>query len=273
MSVKVYYPMGGKMFLLNWWTYNERGHIILAKTEKSLHEAARMVCKKHIFEIKNMFEIDIVAPPQRLNVLVDKLSLDSRIFRFNRMMIEKVKNAFKKGEPLPVLFSTCKKYEPDFEVDPKDDWSVESHNQCKHCIYGLKCSLNSEEFYNKYYDRWQVLYPERAFPLPKNLVESKASIASNIESLWYADANFGHHSTGATIEELDYANASEHMSSRSLFFFRKIRELDQTELTDFIEKRKENLLKIREEQTKRQREAYKNKDVKDVEEIISFFNE
>lgn len=277
-QLKVYYPHGGPHFLLYWWTYNERGHVILSRTEGGIEPAIMRVSKEHTdAEIRAFMEIDIVAPSKAQCELAAAFALKDRIAAFHHEVIWRLREVIKSKKPLPSQFVLCTKYETD-EDDAvnKDEWANETHYSCKNCYETIRLvDMTKEELYAKYHEAWEKLFPLKRYVDPKRVL-SRATPAKDDEELYFADAVFGHHCSGIelnpvdrTISLADYWPA--HLTSHLLFLFRKTRDLDAKKFQSILERQQRAREDFR-KQTEKARVARQKKEERaQIEAVLSFF--
>lgn len=275
MSLKVFFPEGGKFFLLHWWSYNERGNVILTKNIASLETTAKCALKKYgELEFKSFFEIEIVAPSKQLNDLVSEAVYKEEVINFHREMCGRLSETVKHKVELIEPFKVCSTYvcNPDMIKYAAEDPSyVKYHLECLHCFAGIKCNISKEELHQRYYDKWQVIHPNKR--IDKRVI-SKATPALDGETLWYARANFGHHSGGLELEEVDYEIGYwVSFSNNIIFLFRKLNELDCSKFQTMADQAQKDHKKWQEEQSARRRDQF-DKDQQDKSnEVINFFKE
>ncbi len=272
---RVYYPHGGRRFLLHWWTYDDRGHVILATTERSLQAvAARVFDENTDAEIKALCEIDIVAPPVLLCALASGHVLQARIFAFHREVIRYLRDAAEAGRPLPSPFAVCSDYLPDEEVGMDvTEWARSTHYSCTHCVDTIQLvGLTPLELYERYHMAWRKLHPEAEYINPK-LVESRAPRALDNEPLWCACAEFGHHASGIVLNALDLDEAPSFLRlfDRVLFFFRRVRDLEPATMQATLDALK---IAAEERRARLEQERIATRKCNDdavIEETIAFF--
>ena len=233
--MKVFYPGGGRRFLLHWWTYDERGHLVLAPTEPGLQAVATRVFQKHPdAEIKAFAEIEIVGPSARLCALSELHDARDRIATFHHELVWRLREAVTAGRDLPAPFAVCTNYEPEEEVegDGHEAWARETHYGCLHCKERIRLvGLTPADLYAQYHAAWYAANPSRAHE-DRRLVPSRAPAADDHEHLWFAEANFSDHSGGVVLTEMLLDEAETYrprcLSDRVMFFFRRLRDLDSS---------------------------------------------
>jgi len=274
-AIKVYYPFGGKRLLLQWYTYDDRGHVVLSETKSGLHAVAERVFDENPnAEIKAMCEINVVGPSKLLNKLAAKASAAERVSVFyeeiNCYLIEAVKDEV----ALPSPFALCTKYEPSEDV-VSDDWATESHYNCKNCKSRIKLiGTTPDALYEKFHETWRVLHPAPVHIDPKR-VTSRAAPAKDDASLWYAYANFGHHAKGVELFEVKLEDAEcyrpGYFSNDLMFFFERIRDLDAKPLQALLNKKKKAAKKQQAEREKARGREYEQERRDRINKVLSLF--
>ncbi len=279
-SLRVYYPSGGKMLLLHWWTYDDRGHVVLSPTEHSLRAAAEHIFDKHPdAEIKAYCEIEVVAPSARMCILAAEHTLRESIDSFHGEVVFRVREAIGAGRALPPQFTLCPGYQPveeqDDETGASQQWAAERHYDCRHCRETIVLvGMTPAQLYARYHTAWQKVHPKREHHDPKHVL-SRATPAHDGEPMWIACADFGHHSSGVALDDVDLEAMELHrtaaLSDRVLFFFRRGRDLDPTALQERLGQAKAETAERRtryelERRAQRDRETHN-----DIEATIAFF--
>jgi hypothetical protein len=273
--IKVFYPHGGKHFLLHWSSYDERGHVILARTEKGIQQVADRLFQKHWdAEIKGYWEIDIVSPSEKMQQEDKEANYQSEIYDLYYEIIERMRDLVEAGKTLPSIFSICTSYELEEEdkgvVDEEDEWASQRHYLCKNCSSTIKSSLSKEELYAKYHQAWREQFPIEQYIDPK-LVISRATPVKDGEELFYADiSSFGHHGQGVELQKFDPESPSY---KDNLFWFHQVRELDHSSFSAvLLQKQKAR----KEEQEKRWEEnevANEMIDRDQIKKVLAIFQE
>lgn len=238
-SLRVYYPGGGKLLLLHWWTYDERGHVVLAPTERDLQAIAKRVFDEHTdAEIRAYCEIDVVAPSARLCALAVAHTLRENIESFHLEVLLPMREALSEGKELPAPFARCASYEPyEPEENPSpehEEWLRSTHYGCRNCRETVQLvGMTPAELYARYHAAWRETHPVREHNDRKRVV-SRAPAALDDEPLWAACADFGHHASGIVLGAIDLdedpsctingqpsSSRPAALSDRVLFFFRR----------------------------------------------------
>lgn len=268
---QVYYPLGGKKFLLHWWSYYERGNIILSDSEQSLDVVARKVFHEHPdAEIKGFYEIEIVAPTERMQEFRKTNDLDKTISMFHSEMVFRLKDLVKAGHGLPSGFEICPGFKPEEGVE-SSNWDEEYHFNCLNCTDTIKLvDMTKKDLYDKYYEDWEKVFPHKGWIDPK-LVNNRANLAKNESNLFEAVANFGHHSSGIDLVEIDFENIESYLNDRILFFFHRIREIDSSELQKVLTESNLAMKKENEEREENRIKEYEREDKEKIDAVIAFF--
>jgi len=236
MTIKVYYPHGGKKFLLEYYTYNERSRIVLADTEQSMMKTAKPACAKTGAEVRACFALEIVQPSELFCANKAIYDRAETVDRFVMDIGSYFSELIEKDIPLPGPFKKCDEYvNEEYDDDPNnlDDnaWMVEHHYDCANCKGRVQLiGMSKTELFDKYNDAWLKLYPRY---VDKNLVESKARIASDDDDLWVVSGTgFGHHSSGITFGR---AEIDDGLIANPIFFYKRLYDIDTTELKNFLD--------------------------------------
>jgi hypothetical protein len=268
--IKVFYPHGGKHFLLHWSSYDERGNVILAKTERGVQEVAVRLFQQHWHaEIQSFWEIDIVAPSSQMQQQAEEADLQKEISYLHFEIVDRLRDLLEAGETLPAIFQTCTSYELEKQdeehIDKNDEYCSKRHYCCKNCHSTIKSSLSKEELFHKYHQAWREQFPEDTYDDPK-LVESKAEPAQEDgKELFYADtSSFGDHGQGVELKQFDPENP---VFNNNLFWFYKIKELDHSSLSSLLEQ-KRNLRKEEEKEEYKKNEALRQKEEQRKREAV-----
>lgn len=84
-TLPVYLPLAGQFYLLHWWSYDERGHIILAPSEQSLLHTAKQVFEKHPWkdvEVKDAYLIELAAPSEKMKKEEEQFNYEQNVKMF-----------------------------------------------------------------------------------------------------------------------------------------------------------------------------------------------
>ncbi len=290
-TLKVYYPFGGRTFLLHWWTYDERGHLVLAATERALTALAKSVFDKHPeAEIKGYCEIDVVGPPERLHVLAFEQGVRERVARFHREIVTCMSAVVESDKPLPSIFAVCPSYEPDENHIDADEWAREGHYGCKRCLDKIQLvGLTPGDLYARYYDAWLAAHPDhrdhdrgrRRDSKEPQRVFSLAEPACDDDQLWCARADFGHHAAGIALKEVnieepdtisDGVFSHSCLDDHTLFFFKRLRDLDASALQTMLDAAKAASEKSREDYEQERIARRDRERAEEVDDSLAFFN-
>jgi hypothetical protein len=232
-------PLAGKWHMLRWYTDDDRGHIILAPTARSLgHVAARVFAEHEDAAITDYCEIEIVGPSRRMNELATEHNRRERVAMFHREVVTAIQAVVKAGRAIPGPFVLCRKYAPE-KGGTVDAWTKEQHYGCANCMDTLQLvGLTPHGLYEAYYDRWTAAAPNGRLwdyhGRSEKLQPSRAPAATARERLWYASADFGPHAKGVRLDKVDLDEADLYrprcLTNGVLFFYRYLRQLDPAPL-------------------------------------------
>jgi hypothetical protein len=278
--VRVFYPGGGRRFMLHWWTYDERGHLVLAPTESGLQAVAARVFQKHPdAEIKAFAEIDIVGPSAHHCALAELHDARDRIATFHHELVWRLREAVTAGRDLPAPFAVCTNYEPEEEDEGVGDeaWARETHNGCRHCKERIRLvGLTPSDLYAQYHAAWYAANPSRAHE-DRRLVPSRAPAADNHEPLWYASADFGHHSGGVVLHEAKLDEAEVYrpscLSDRVMFFFRRLRDLDSSAMQKALDDASATRKRRHEARERERVEEHEREERRRIDSTLGFFTD
>lgn len=292
--LKVWFTKGGRYFALHWWTYDERGHLVLAPTEAKLREIAARIFNEHLdVELKAYCEIEIVGPTRRFRDLAAKYRMNEDIEQFNREISIRLRDAIKAGYALPSSFALCTEYkfkdeaarnEAEDESADTRELRLDHHYGCTECMMGIRLiGMTPYELHVIYRKRWEARPQQRRLrgrPYKTKGVPvagaSQAPEAADGEPLWFAYSNFGHHSGGLELHQIDYSDLDggyppSYIGSHVIFYFRRLRELDLSELTAMRDVSDAGW-KLRQEQEEQASAAKREReDREDIESVLEFF--
>jgi len=285
-ALKVYYPLGGRTFLLHWYTYSDRGHVVLSRTEAGLRAVAeRVFMENPDAEIKELCEIDVVAPSKHLIRLAEKNAANTAVQEFYEEVMYRLHEAVKAGRKLPAPFEPCTTYEPEEDGDESSEskyeevnsWAIESHYGCKHCKAGIKLvGTTPSALYERYYGPWAAKHP-RPLSEERGRVPSRAEPWDDEPILWYASADFGHHAKGVTLSEVNLEDADGYkpgyFSDRLMFFFVQVRAVDPEPFQAMLAEKAELSKKRQAEHEEERRREFEAEKRKNDDDILSLFKE
>jgi hypothetical protein len=281
----VYYPRGGVLQMLYWWTQHERGHLVLAPTEQGTRAIARRVFEEHPdAEIRAYCEIEVVGPPRRLHVLAESHALREAIDMFHREVVSLMRDAVKEGRSLPPPFEVCERYEidkdeEDDETGSADEWSRSVHYGCKHCMETIRMvGLTPAELWALHHEAWQKLpFAWKRGTARRDLKRQPHRGPAGVdgEPLWSACAEFGDHAAGIALAEVDWEGVEQYsvscLTDRLLFFFRRGPELDPGPLQQMLDEEKARWKALREQQEQQRMAEREQEDRQRLDEGLSFF--
>ena len=268
-------PLGGPFRLLRWWTDEKRGHIVLARSKRSiLKVAARVFEEDPDAQITYYAAVEIVAPSPHMQKLAREGNRRSRIFKFHREIVSAVQAVAKAGRGIPGPFRLCTKYEPE-DNGPPDGWARDSHYNCRHCIDTIRLvGMTPDDLYETYYDAWYVAQPAgrpwRHVERREGLHPSRAEVARDGEPLRYASADFGPHAQGIRLQEINDTDEAV-LDVDVLFFYRHVVNLNADALIAMGEKALAAATKAQDQRAKARLAERQREDQKRIDATIAFF--
>ena len=274
-TATVYFPFAGNYYLFHWYTYDNRGHIILAKNEKSLYLIAEKIIDNYAgIQIKDFLKIELVGPSEKLVKLIENKIYEENVQLFLREVRAELYCI--EDTQLPKQFMVCDNYSETEEKKLEDD---PNHYICDNCFEGIKLKdLTPEEFYHKYKNRWLEVHSdncnepkdEEEFLLSFKAEQSKASPARDDEEIYKVIDDFGPHASGLCLEVLKYDDIR---TNPVLFYFRKLEELNKNTLEEI----KDKYRKITEMKTKKEDEEFNKRGIERhrriIEKVLKVFSE
>lgn len=279
--LKVIYPYGGQHYALYWWTYDERGHIAIARSERSLLRTAEAIFDKHPdAEIKQMLLIDIVAPSDRMCQEAVEASYKNKVFHFHSEITSRIKELLEKNIDIDSkFFAKCEVYQPDDPEYETEEYNKNYHYECKNCRNCIRLiGITPNELYDRFNVQWKELSESenlyvlkyRPTIFEKLEMYSRADKAQDDEILWAASPNFGHHSDGLYPVEI---TETKHLLNRlPTFYFRNLKELDQTTFYELLKTAKKKFKAHQNLMNKLQKERYDKEQQKRTETVRMFIN-
>ena len=245
---------------------------MLFDSEQAIDVVSRKVFGEHPdAEIKEYLEIEIVAPTERMQALRKANDLEESVSTFLREVFCRIQTLAKKGHKLPSDFEVCHNFESG-EDYPDNDYGKESHFGCLNCTETIRLiDMTPTSLYEKYHGDWEKAFPQKRYIDPK-LVNSRAKPASNKSNLFEAVANFGHHSAGIELVEVNFDNAESYLNDRVLFFFHRLREIDSTSIQTILTEATSAKKKHDKENQERLKKNYEKEDQERVDAVIAFFS-
>ena len=254
VSLPVGYPHGGFHYLLHWYSDEDRGHIILARTEHSIAATAKRVFEEYTdVSIKAYCTIDIVGPSARMCTLAAKERRQEKVRSFQREITHHMREANKIGLPLPPMFAPCEKFEPEEADTREDEWVREGHYGCRHCLDTIRLVwLTPDMFYDRYYAAWLGMNPDHRDnhqAQRQRRGPSRVTSAKDNEILSYVRSSFGHHQDGLCIRTLkspepepdtlsDQGYTHSYLDGDTLFFFRHLQDINTEGLQAILDEAK-----------------------------------
>lgn len=275
-------PLGGEFHLLYWWTHNERGHVLLARSEQGLLTSAARIFAEHPHaKIHAREKVEIVAPPLHFVELAERYDREDRIEQFHSEVVARLARARDAGQSLPAPLATCSRYESELDVDEESrDWAFASHYGCRNCHDGIVLGMTKKELFERYAARWDTFFSSSYASSPaeaKERVPSRGRVASADEPLWYAWADFGHHANGIVLERVVVdprdIDRPRYLSSEVLFFYRMIASFDATRLVLMLRGERSRLEEEKARLERERRERREREEYEDACKILALFQE
>lgn len=286
--LKVYYPYGGRHFVLRWHTHNTQHSIIIVRNPIQLSQILNRILDKNLdIEIREGYEVNIVAPPVSLCENAMVLANRELVTEFTREVCCYMKyNVLDKGRKMPPLFLHCDSWAPKkhyyidsngTEIEHIEDTSENDdpkHYDCANCELRVKLSgITTDKFYDLYHDIWHEHLALSALrmengnqkPYPKAQY-SQALIAPSEEGLMFASPEFGNHRQGV------YFDKVARNTHEVLFYFYPLSKIDTTKFVDFVNQMNEEAKRFSKEKSRIQKEKLELERRTQVDKLIAIFN-
>lgn len=267
--LKVYYPLGGRHFLLNWYTDYDRGHVLLARSEAAIKSMFERHVLDEVPDIKAYCEIEIVAPSEKLCREAAEEAYRVDVENFLRQVTWRLQEVLKKHGALP-FFAPCDKFESEDgdRDDDRKDRELDAHYDCKNCTEGIRLKITKEELFERFSERWvQVMGDFRVHEDPKRLV-SLAKQADDDEMLYMALGDYGHHQNGIYLSTEPGWRRED-----VLFYYRLVRDLDKEPFVVKVEALNEERQQKEKKKLEEHHEEASNESDQEVAKTIAFFKE
>ena len=268
-QLKVYYPYGGKHYMLHCHTNDTQGVVLLAKSKAALDLVAnRFLLKNDDATIKSAWIIEMVSPSDELVETARLDQIKSDIYLFKMDVTFRLKSLMDSGKSLPTQFEECISYESyseDSDYTP-DEWSIEKHYGCKNCSDKIRfVKLTAEDLYYKYNKSWREIFPHLPYK-NKLLRVSQAVKANDGEKFWCAIGG------GVTLNAVDAAIINLNLDD-TLFYYRQIEELNIDSYNQELANIKDEYKKQFAERSIRDRIYRENKNQLEIAKVLSIFAE
>lgn len=204
--LQVLFPHAGDVYLLQWYEYNEGNNVIVARSIENAvlmfkHAEARHTGIKPV----KFFKATIVSPSDEMKVFYAAKKYTDAVQNFKYMIQSVVGDYMEEFKEPPPGFARCPEYKPDPErITTADDseYYKDSHGYCltKDCVGGAIVP-NVEALFWPYHDRKKAKRPKSARSYDAQPSTAPPPVAG--KPLYVADANFGHHSKGLSLEPFD----------------------------------------------------------------------
>lgn len=244
MNPHIKYNQSGYRYLLNWWTHNTQGRLIVSEYDKGILTTLKRIAteyKSSISELQigNYLRVELVQPSLKDQKQISENLFQNELLMFENLIFSELACNFRDDKKsLPPRFSicTCELY-------------------CGKCNCGIISDYSKEELYEKYYDKYFSLFSSNVYNPPQKKPDFKsqqlkARIAIEDEEIYLADDLVGGRIVKPSKVDFDICNQSEH-----LFFFKIVEEKDLSALNSKIQdwkgeafdhkKRQNNLFKQR----------------------------
>lgn len=273
---KVYYPHGGKMFMLIWWTHDKQNQMLLAKNEKAISATVL----NHITEnldakLNGYYEIEIVAPSEKLSNLHALRKHKDNVANFASNVAARLLECIEFNKEIPKQFELCQDYDPDhYDLEQQeelksDEWSKKNHYLCMNCHNAIRIAGSDEEFYDRYKPAWNTIFPPY---LGKDKpVDSAACRARDNETIWYAVTDHG-----IVLREIDMSSIKledDCLIHRPLFFYRLLNTLSVLNLQNILHQVKNTNKELKNLAYKEEQNKRKEESLKKLEKFLSIFKE
>ena len=279
--MKIQFKQIGRKFLLHWYTYEERGHLLLANSQRSLLNVANSLAQKKPWaELKHYLEIDIVPIPDYMHQLSAQHDRREAINRFKIYLTISLQDLIKAKRNLPRQFYLCDNYDPQ-DLAPTDisDWARETHYQCGACHEGIIFPSTNERLYDTYSRRWyenSLLGSNN----PENKYIEKQTQAIQLPEedpqLYFAEPRFGHHNDGIDLRKVDIANCDDNWRpaflASPLFFYKEVARLDIEPIQSLFEDHENKRKTFKNKMEENRKEKYQADEKAKLDAVINFFN-
>lgn len=211
--LQVLFPNAGDVYLLQWYEYNEGNNVIVARSIENAVLMFKHAEERHtgIKPVK-FFKATIVSPSDSMKVFYAAKKYNDAMMSFKYMIDSVVGDYMEEFKEPPPGYARCPEYKPDPErvSTPEDlEYNSPGHGYCltKDCVGGA-IIRNVEALFWPYHDRKKAEDAARKAKRPKHARSfdaqpSKAAPPVEGKALYVADANFGHHSKGLSLEPFD----------------------------------------------------------------------
>lgn len=270
-DLKVYYPHGGKHYLLCWWTHDEQHHLIVAKSQESAEKAFASVLQEHSdAEPRDFLQVDIVSPSQKYCEVYAKNQLDKEIGTFWSQFTWMVRDYEEETGKFPTKLRKCSSFVSKYSDEDNGGQPViedEHHYNCANCHERL---LPVEGTFESVYLQHRDAYLALHYSSPPKTVKSRAPLQDHILPLYSIITDFGYHQKGLVFNsEVDI----EYMRDEYLFFYQSPRQADRKAIDAAYFLHEENWKAKDEARSKKFREEQEQEKKKRFDMLLSFFGD
>lgn len=262
-------PIQGKYYSVLWSTHNEGQHLVLAKSLNGLKHALRALFGKYCkssnvdhydYDFKLRPEdarlIEVVTPPPSYCARVETKLYEQAVDNFWQHM-QGLTHKLQESELPPQLAFCPACISQKFRGCEKCDWRAVQPQ-----------GTTWEELFDQFGEDLESLDKRRYGDTLKPSAAPTVN-ESELDSVYGVYPDFGHHQRGIAITCL--AEHQEHVSTRAMFFFKKLRLVD---ISSSIEDLKQTQKKNREDAKRSQAAFRKSLEARDLEEkkkYMAFF--
>lgn len=275
--LRVYYPLGGRVLLLHWWTDDDRGHVVLAPSERALLATAKRVFDANPEAgIRFYADVEIVAPSKSICEQIARRERERTIGSFKYEMTGRMFEAAEAGHALPWPFAMCLAYDrypsrsaTRLTMDPEViEHDKSTHYACRNCTNQIALAMSPEEFYERYAPGWCAHDPGYQPPPPDpRRAPSRGRVANDGEELYAAVADFGHHAEGVVLTDAE----AELDPARILFFYSLIVKRDCAPLQAMLDNALAATKAARAQKSSRWKEERERETRERIERDVAFF--
>jgi hypothetical protein len=263
---KVYYPFGGRHFLLNWRTDYDQGHLLVARTEAQIEKMFVHILDE-VSVIQAYCEVEIVAPSPLMCRTAALAAHQQLVENFMNAITWRLRGALRAGGSLPAIFALCDTFVDKDDPERPCNLGNTDHYGCANCYEGVRfIGITKEALYELCGERWQhETGNDLADPIDRRLRVSCARQAENDEVLLTAVGDYGPHQQGVYLGDPRFGNEPV------LFFFKHIRDLDRDPYIARVEALRREHQKAYESEQQADRKASEIRVALEIEKTINFF--
>lgn len=260
-QLKVYYPYGGKHFILRWHSHNEGNHLIIAKSKDAAEHTFSLVLKEHSdVTVKDFLQINIVAPTDEQCKLHEARCIEMYVSLFWQHYSFIANEYRDTNGKLPSSLKECLNYSSKYEE--YDDYDKERHNFCINCCNKIMPTSGTMK---------EIYLANREQFLQNNSTnynhKTKQSIAPKADQskIEVVKGSFGHHSIG-----VDFAEDTL-VFEDILFFYQNSEIIDTKIVNEMIQETEETLKQDRSNHDKKWDDRIKKEQSKRFDDLLKVF--